>query len=56
MQEAHRKDVEQAFRVLQSQYAIVKNLGTLWEQAELSIIMIKVIILHNMTVISSRYV
>ena len=50
MQEEYRKDVEQAFRVLQSRYAIIRYPGRLWDQAELTYIMKTVIILHNMTV------
>ena len=50
MQEAYRKDVEQAFGVLQSRYTIIQYPGRLWDQAELTYIMKTVIILHNMTV------
>ena len=50
MQEAYRKDVKRAFGVLQARYAIVRNPGRFWHQDDLSVIMLTVIILHNMTV------
>jgi hypothetical protein len=42
--------VEQAFGVLQAQYAIIQFPGRLWEQSDLASIMKTVIILHNMTI------
>jgi hypothetical protein len=50
MQEAYRKDVEQAFGVLQACYATIKHPGCLWQQSELASIMKPVIILHNMKI------
>jgi hypothetical protein len=50
LQEAYRKDVEQAFGVLQACYAIVQHPGCLWDQVILDLIMQTVIILHNMTI------
>jgi hypothetical protein len=50
MQEAYRKDVEQAFGVLQAWYAIIRFPGRFWKHANLSVIMLAVIILHNMTI------
>ncbi|XP_057770220.1 uncharacterized protein LOC130990035 [Salvia miltiorrhiza] len=50
MQEAARKDIERAFDVLQSRWAIIKGPARLWSKAELSDIMFTCIILHNMIV------
>jgi hypothetical protein len=50
LQEAYRKDVERAFGVLQSRYAIIRFPGRFWRHEDLSDIMSAVIILHNMTI------
>ena len=50
MHEAYCKDVERAFGVLQSRYAIICLPGRLWDHLKLTFIMKTVIILHNMTV------
>jgi hypothetical protein len=49
-QEAARKDVERAFGVLQSRFAIVRGPARLWDEATLSNIMIACIIMHNMII------
>ncbi|KAL0708213.1 hypothetical protein Bca4012_074639 [Brassica carinata] len=53
-QESVRKDVERAFGVLQSRFAIVKNPGLLWNKEKLGRIMRACIILHNMIVEDER--
>uniref|UniRef100_A0A0D3BQ63 DDE Tnp4 domain-containing protein n=1 Tax=Brassica oleracea var. oleracea TaxID=109376 RepID=A0A0D3BQ63_BRAOL len=53
-QESTRKDVERAFGVLQSRFAIVKNPGLLWDKEKLGKIMRTCVILHNMIVENER--
>ncbi|KAL0666183.1 hypothetical protein Bca4012_028887 [Brassica carinata] len=53
-QESTRKDVERAFGVLQSRFAIVKNPGLLWDKEKLRKIMRTCVILHNMIVENER--
>ena len=53
-QEAVRKDVERAFGVLQSQFAIVRGPARNIDRAELGMIMKACIILHNMIVEDER--
>ncbi|XP_028075412.1 putative nuclease HARBI1 [Camellia sinensis] len=50
MQEACRKDVERAFGVLQSRFAIVKGPARFWNKCVLHDIMSVCIIMHNMIV------
>ena len=54
MQEACRKDVECAFGVLQSRFAIVKGLSRFWEKQILHDIMSACIIMHNMIIEDER--
>jgi hypothetical protein len=54
-QESTRKDVERAFGVLQSRFAIVKNPGRQWSSARLHSIMNTCIILHNMICENERH-
>uniref|UniRef100_A0A0D3AWM0 DDE Tnp4 domain-containing protein n=1 Tax=Brassica oleracea var. oleracea TaxID=109376 RepID=A0A0D3AWM0_BRAOL len=49
-QESTRKDVERAFGVLQSRFAIVKNPALLWDKEKIGRIMRTYVILHNMIV------
>ncbi|XP_042441160.1 uncharacterized protein LOC122026452 [Zingiber officinale] len=49
-QEAARKDVERAFGVLQSRWAMIKGLGRFWYNDNLKDIMYTCIILHNMII------
>uniref|UniRef100_A0A0D3DQR1 Uncharacterized protein n=1 Tax=Brassica oleracea var. oleracea TaxID=109376 RepID=A0A0D3DQR1_BRAOL len=49
-QESTRKDVERAFGVLQSRFAIVKNPALLWDKEKIGKIMRTCVILHNMIV------
>jgi hypothetical protein len=49
-QEACRKDVEHAFGVLQSHFAIVHRSTHLWDEDSLRNIMMACIIMHNMIV------
>ncbi|XP_052181866.1 uncharacterized protein LOC127794658 [Diospyros lotus] len=49
-QESARKNVERAFGVLQSQFAIVRGPGRFWDVQTLKDIMTTCIILHNMIV------
>ncbi|XP_020398640.1 uncharacterized protein [Zea mays] len=49
-QEAARKDVERAFGVLQSRFAIVRGPARLWDEETLNNIMISCIIMHNMII------
>jgi hypothetical protein len=49
-QEAVRKDVERAFGVLQSRFAIVRGPARFWDQETLGDIMKACIIMHNMIV------
>ncbi|XP_020242989.1 uncharacterized protein LOC109821216 [Asparagus officinalis] len=50
MQEACRKDVERAFSVLQSRFAIIKGSARFWDKRTLHDIMTACIIMHNMIV------
>ena len=50
MQEAARKDVERAFGVLQSRWAIVRGPARSWYKKNIKDIMYTCIILHNMIV------
>ena len=54
MQEAVHKDIERAFGVLKSRYAIIKQPARHWTTATLAHIMKACIILHNMTVEDER--
>ncbi|XP_024004074.1 putative nuclease HARBI1 [Eutrema salsugineum] len=53
-QESVRKDVERAFGVLQSRFAIVKNPALFWDKAKIGKIIRACIILHNMIVEDER--
>uniref|UniRef100_A0A0D3BQH3 No apical meristem-associated C-terminal domain-containing protein n=1 Tax=Brassica oleracea var. oleracea TaxID=109376 RepID=A0A0D3BQH3_BRAOL len=53
-QESTRKDVERAFGVLQSRFAIVKNSALLWDKEKIGRIMRSCVILHNMIVENER--
>ncbi|KFK43637.1 hypothetical protein AALP_AA1G152400 [Arabis alpina] len=53
-QEGVRKDVERAFGVLQSRFAIVKNPALSWDKEKIGKIMKASIILHNMIVEDER--
>uniref|UniRef100_A0A0D3AQ37 DDE Tnp4 domain-containing protein n=1 Tax=Brassica oleracea var. oleracea TaxID=109376 RepID=A0A0D3AQ37_BRAOL len=53
-QEAIRKDVERAFRILQARFAVVKNPSKLWDKDKIANIMRACIILHNMIVEDER--
>uniref|UniRef100_A0A0D3CLL7 DDE Tnp4 domain-containing protein n=1 Tax=Brassica oleracea var. oleracea TaxID=109376 RepID=A0A0D3CLL7_BRAOL len=53
-QEAARKDVERAFRVLQARFAIVKNPVFSWDKVKIGKIMRACMILHNMIVENER--
>ncbi|XP_052181945.1 uncharacterized protein LOC127794738 [Diospyros lotus] len=53
-QEYARKDVERAFGVLQSRFAIVRGPGHMWDVETLKFIMASCIILHNMIVEDER--
>ncbi|XP_033133916.1 uncharacterized protein LOC117127490 [Brassica rapa] len=53
-QESTRKDVERAFGVLQSRFAIVKNPALLWDKEKIGKIMRTCVILHNMIVEDER--
>ncbi|XP_019157576.1 PREDICTED: uncharacterized protein LOC109154175 [Ipomoea nil] len=54
MQEACRKDVEHAFGVLQSRFAIVKGPVHFWDKHVLHDIMTSCIIMHNMIIEDER--
>jgi hypothetical protein len=49
-QEGARKDVECAFRILQSRFCILRRPARLYEQGDLENIMLACIILHNMII------
>ena len=49
-QESARKDVERAFGVLQSRFAIVRGLVRYWDEETLANIMKACIIMHNMII------
>jgi len=49
-QEAARKDVERAFRVLQARFPIVRGLARFWDTQTLALIMRACVIMHNMIV------
>ena len=53
-QEACRKDVERAFGVLQSQFAIIHGPARLWDEESLENIMRACIIMYNMIVEDER--
>ncbi|XP_020258921.1 uncharacterized protein LOC109835352 [Asparagus officinalis] len=53
-QEGSRKDVERAFGVLQSRFAIVRNPARLWDKDNLKHIMMACIIMHNMIIEDER--
>ncbi|KAL1204383.1 hypothetical protein V5N11_034638 [Cardamine amara subsp. amara] len=53
-QEACRKDVERAFGVLQSRFAIVAGPSRLWSKKVLHDIMTTCIIMHNMIIEDER--
>ncbi|XP_056862352.1 uncharacterized protein LOC130510036 [Raphanus sativus] len=53
-QESTRKDVERAFGVLQSRFAIVRNPALLWDKKKIGKIMRTCVILHNMIVENER--
>lgn len=53
-QEAVRKDVERAFGVLQSRFAIVRGPARFWDKDTLRQIMIACVIMHNMIVEDER--
>ena len=52
--EACRKDVERAFEVLQSRFAIVRGPARMWDEDTLHNIMMACIIMHNMIVEDER--
>ena len=49
-QESARKDVERAFRVLQSRWAIMKGPARFWYKEVIADVMYACIIMHNMIV------
>uniref|UniRef100_A0A0D3A4M9 DDE Tnp4 domain-containing protein n=1 Tax=Brassica oleracea var. oleracea TaxID=109376 RepID=A0A0D3A4M9_BRAOL len=53
-QESARKDVERAFGVLQSRFAIVRNPALQWDKEKIGKIMRTCVILHNMIVENER--
>ncbi|XP_057249926.1 uncharacterized protein LOC130591050 [Beta vulgaris subsp. vulgaris] len=53
-QEGARKDVERAFGVLQSRFAIVRKPSLAWDEEILNDIMLSCIIMHNMIVEDER--
>ncbi|XP_048613533.1 uncharacterized protein LOC106399007 [Brassica napus] len=53
-QESTRKDVERAFGVLQSRFAIVKNPALKWDKEKIGKVMRACVILHNMIVEDER--
>ncbi|XP_024318825.1 uncharacterized protein LOC100826180 isoform X2 [Brachypodium distachyon] len=53
-QEAHRKDVERAFGVLQARFAIVRGPARMWDEEVLHDIITACVIMHNMIVEDER--
>ncbi|KAG8060411.1 hypothetical protein GUJ93_ZPchr0002g23558 [Zizania palustris] len=53
-QEGARKDVERAFGVLQSRFAIIRRPARLWKRKSVGRIMLACVILHNMIVDDER--
>nr|XP_009794855.1 PREDICTED: uncharacterized protein LOC104241608 [Nicotiana sylvestris] len=53
-QESCRKDIERAFGVLQSRFAIIAGLSRFWRKEVLYDILITCIILHNMIIEDER--
>src|SRR6266540_3765410 len=49
-QESQRKDVERAFGVLQSRFAIVRGPARFWDEETLGVIMKACVIMHNMII------
>ncbi|CAL1411095.1 unnamed protein product [Linum trigynum] len=49
-QEAHRKDVDRAFGILQARWAIVRGPARSWDVATINDIILTCIILHNMII------
>ena len=54
VQEATRKDIERAFGVLQSRFAIVRGPARFWDKKTLKNIMTCCVILHNMILKDER--
>ena len=54
MQQAARKDIERAFGVLQSRFAIVRGPARFWDKRILKNIMTCCVILHNMILEDER--
>jgi hypothetical protein len=55
-QEAARKDVERAFGVLQSRFAVVRGPARFWDIETLGLIMRVCVIMHNMIVEDEGFV
>ena len=54
LQEAARKDVERAFGVLQSRFAIIRNPCRLWDCDTIALVWKACVVLHNMIVEDER--
>ena len=54
MQESYRKDVERAFGVLQSRFAMIRGPARWWSKEDLWYIMMCCVILHNMIIEDER--